>query len=95
MYSASVCSCCAPIFAADGARPMFLVSCGCIYCQQCAQSCAANGCRTCGAGPGSVLPIGRSLPPHVMEMFNGISESLVKLDRRLKFQSRHYDRSVK
>jgi len=89
-------SCCAPILLPDGgARPMFLVSCGCIYCQQCAQSCAANGCRTCGAGPGSVLPIGRSLPPHVMEMFNGISESLVKLDRRLKFQSRHYDRSVK
>jgi hypothetical protein len=76
-------------------KKMFMSSCGCIYCMRCVQASTQSGCVTCRAAPGKVLPIGKTLPQQVMEMFNRNEESLAKINKRSNFQNLHFNRCLK
>merc|ERR1719228_1911473 len=76
-------------------KRMLMSSCGCIYCMRCVQASTQGGCNTCKAGPGKVLPIGKTLPQQVVEMFNRNEESLSKINKRSSFQNLHYNRCIK
>merc|ERR1719228_727102 len=76
-------------------KRMLMSSCGCIYCMRCDQASTQGSCTTCKAGPGKVLPIGKTLPQQVMEMFNRNEESLSKINKRSSFQNLHYNRCMK
>ena len=76
-------------------KKMVLSSCGCIYCTKCVQASTQKGCVVCKAGPGKVLPIGKSLPQPVLEMFNRNEESMSKINKRTEFGNRHFKRCLK
>ena len=50
---------------------------------------------SCGARTAKTLPLGKSLPPQVMDMFNSNLGSLGKLNKRTLFQSRQFDKTTK
>merc|ERR1711915_846007 len=65
-------------------KKMVLSSCGCIFCTKCVQASTQKGCVVCKAGPGKVLPIGKSLPQPVLEMFNRNEESMSKINKEME-----------
>ena len=94
------CNACAKgIFSKDAATKesvnMYMSSCGCLYCSRCVHSCTSSGCSVCGAKSVKVLPIGKNLPQSIMEMFNRTETSLGKMHRRMDFQNRHFEQTLK
>ena len=90
--------CAAGMFSASpqsGPPRMVITSCGCIFCVSCSGPATQAGCVSCGARTAKTLPLGKSLPPQVMEMFNSNLGSLGKLNKRNMFQSRQIDKTAK
>ena len=79
----------------SGPARMVITSCGCIFCLSCSGPATQAGCVSCGARTAKTLPLGKSLPPQVMEMFNSNLGSLGKLNKRNLFQSRQIDKTAK
>ena len=74
---------------------MVITSCGCIFCLGCSGPATKAGCVSCGARTAKTLPLGKSLPPQVMDMFSSNIGSLGKLNKRTLFQSRQFDKTTK
>ena len=74
---------------------MFVTNCGCIFCSNCASISTKPQCAACGCNTVKLLPIGKNLPPHALEMFNQNMTSLSKMNKRKSFQDVQVDRSVK
>ena len=93
------CNACAKaIFSHDDAAKepvkMFVSSCGCLFCSRCVQSCTSSGCSVCGTkSKVKVLPVGKNLPQSIMEMFNKSETSLTKMNKRMEFQTHHFQRA--
>ena len=88
--------CAAGLFSAQaGPTRMVITSCGCIFCLSCSGPATQAGCVSCGARSAKILPLGKSLPPQVMEMFNSNINSLGKLPKRSMFQTRQFDKVTK
>ena len=79
----------------SGPARMVITSCGCIFCLACSGPATQAGCVSCGARSAKILPLGKSLPPQVMEMFNSNINSLGKLPKRSMFQTRQFDKVTK
>ena len=73
---------------------MFVSSCGCLYCSRCVQTCTSSGCSVCGTkSKVKVVPVGKNLPQSIMEMFNKSETSLTKMNKRMEFQTHHFQRA--
>ena len=79
----------------SGPVRMVITSCGCIFCLGCSGPATKAGCVSCGARTAKTLPLGKSLPPQVMDMFNSNIGSLGKFNKRNMFQSRQFDKTTK
>ena len=88
------CNRCAASFQAGPIR-MVITSCGCIFCVSCSVPATKDGCVSCGARNVKTLPLGKSLPPQVMDMFNSNLSSLGKLNKRTLFQGRQFEKTAK
>ena len=88
------CNRCAASFQAGPIR-MVITSCGCIFCVSCSVPATKDGCVSCGAKNVKTLPLGKNLPPQVMDMFNSNLSSIGKLNKRSLFQSRQFDKTAK
>ena len=49
---------------------------------------------SCGAKGTKTLPLGKDLPPHVMELFSNNVSSLVKVGKRQAFKNRQFDKTA-
>ena len=79
----------------SGPIRMVITSCGCIFCLGCSGPATKAGCVSCGARTAKTLPLGKNLPPQVMDMFNSNNNSLGKFNKRTMFQSRQFDKTTK
>ena len=84
-----------PVSPQSGPTRMVITSCGCIFCLSCSGPATEAGCVSCGARTVKTMPLGKSLPPQVMEMFNSNVNSLGKLPKRSMFQKRQMDKITK
>ena len=84
-----------PVSPQSGPTRMVITSCGCIFCLSCSGPATQTGCVSCGARTVKTMPLGKSLPPQVMEMFNSNVNSLGKLPKRSMFQKRQMDKVTK
>ena len=50
---------------------------------------------SCGAKGTKTLPLGKDLPPHVMELFSSNVNSLAKVDKRQAFKKRQFEKTAK
>ena len=88
--------CAAGLFSPQaGPTRMVITSCGCIFCLSCAGPATQAGCVSCGARTAKTMPLGKSLPPQVMELFNSNINILGKLPKRSMFQTRQFDKVTK
>ena len=88
------CNRCAASFQSGPVR-MVITSCGCIFCLSCSGPATKDGCVSCGARSVKTLPLGKSLPPQVMDMFHSMPASVGKLNKRSLFQTRQFDKTAK
>ena len=91
------CNRCATVmFSSSQSRPrrMVITSCGCIFCIDCPGPATQAGCVSCGAKGTKTLPLGRDLPPHVMELFSNNVNSLVKVGKRQAFKNRQFEKTT-
>ena len=49
---------------------------------------------SCGAKGTKTLPLGKDLPPHVMELFSDNVNSLVKVGKRQAFKNRQFEKTA-
>ena len=70
--------CAVAMFSSSQSRPkrMMITSCGCIFCSDCSGPATQASCVFCGAMGIKTLPLGRDLPPHVMELFTSNVNSI-------------------
>ena len=89
-------SCNVPMFSTSQSKPkrMMITSCGCIFCIDCSGPATQAGCVSCGAKGIKTLPLGKDLPPHVMELFSNNVNSLVKVGKRQAFKNRQFDKTA-
>ena len=84
------------MFSTSQSKPkqMMITSCGCIFCTDCSGPATQAGCVSCGAKGTKTLPLGKDLPPHVMELFSNNVNSLVKVGKRQAFKNRQFDQTA-
>ena len=89
--------CAVALFSVEDGVPvkMFVANCGCIFCSHCASISTKPRCVVCGCSTVKLLPIGRKLPTHALEMFNTNLTSLGKMNKRKSFQNMQFDRTLK